>query len=93
LHEQIIGEGLYKNVQRVLDARIAKKIKSHPALFRNYAHCHECENRLLAEHQKGHTYYRCHSKDHTAMVREDRLETALQQHLALHPIDEVTSVV
>jgi len=88
MHEQIIREGLYKKVQGVLDSRIAKKAQSHQSLFRNYAYCKECESRLLAECQKGFTYYRCHTRSHTTAVREDRLEAALQKYLVERPVHQ-----
>jgi hypothetical protein len=77
-HEPLISMGLFNQVQ----ARLAGKIRStkwvHDFTLRGLFHCSLCGRCLTGEMQKGHAYYRCHTRDcPTKGFREEVLENAL----------------
>ena len=62
IHEPIIGKTLFDRVQAVLTGKTNAKIQRHDHLFRRMLTCATCHFSLIAERQKGHVYYRCHTK-------------------------------
>jgi len=60
-HDSIISTQLFKKVQSVLNGRSFKS-KKHDYLFRKTFTCALCNYTLIGETQKGHVYYRCHTK-------------------------------
>lgn len=61
-HQPLVSKMLFDRVQRTLDGKSVKKTITHFFLFRRHISCGSCENVLVAERQKGHVYYRCHTK-------------------------------
>lgn len=60
-HQSIVSKMLFDSVQRALDGKSVKKTITHFFLFRRQITCGTCQNVLVAERQKGHVYYRCHT--------------------------------
>lgn len=81
-HEPIISKQLFDKVQKVLSRKLTKtKGKTHLAesfLFRGFLICLTCGRLLSGEKQKGHIYYRCHTKDcPEKTIREERVRTSV----------------
>ena len=83
IHEPIIPTRLFERVQAALDGKANAKIVRHDFLFRRMLNCSGCDYRLIGEKQKGHIYYRCHSRTcHASSLREEAIEAVVRSHLA-----------
>jgi DNA invertase Pin-like site-specific DNA recombinase len=75
-HKAIVPKILFDQVQDVLTGKNVKKKIKHFFLFRRCATCRLCQHSLIAENQKGHTYYRCQTKVCTQKsIRQELIET------------------
>lgn len=74
-HEPLISKALFDQVQRVLDGRSSERVVGVESYaLRRILKCRACDRYLYAETQKGHRYYRCHSKGcRGTCVRESAL--------------------
>jgi DNA invertase Pin-like site-specific DNA recombinase len=61
-HEPLVSLALFERVQRVLGGRGSAKIQKHNFVFRLRVRCAACGRFVTGEKQKGHIYYRCHSR-------------------------------
>jgi DNA invertase Pin-like site-specific DNA recombinase len=61
-HQPLISPDLFKRVQLILRGNTNPKVNKHEFKFSKVLTCKQCEYSLIAEIQKGHTYYRCHTK-------------------------------
>jgi len=78
IHEPIISAHLFEKVQDIRKRRTNRKKTKHNLVFRKMVRCAGCEKRLIGERQRGHTYYRCHTKNcPTKGLREERIDEAL----------------
>lgn len=78
IHEPLIKKSLYDRVQLVLQGKLSSQGQRHAFMFRRYLSCATCNYSLVGELQKGHVYYRCHSKQCSATsLREDFVEAAV----------------
>ena len=85
IHEPLVSKMLFEQVQSVLQGKAVKKLKQHEFLFRGLLVCRGCGNRLSGEVQKGHTYYRCHTRScATRCVRQELVTVAIEN--ALQPL-------
>jgi site-specific DNA recombinase len=73
-HEPIVPASLFERVQTVMAGKAIRAVQKHELLFRRMVRCGKCRRHLVGERQKGHTYYRCHSRHPSAAVREEILE-------------------
>ncbi len=81
-HEPIISPTLFNQVQEVLSGKTHRKGQKHEFLFRQLFTCAFHGRSLVAEHHKGHTYYRCHAKGCAcSIMREELLESAVIHEL------------
>lgn len=79
VHEPLITQSLFDQVQDVLAGRFRRKPGRHFFLYRGEVACRSCSHRLIGERQKGHIYYRCHSKGCAGTsIREERLNEAVR---------------
>lgn len=62
-HAALISKDLFARVQDIMHGRVNTRVHVHDFLFRRYVRCKSCGYNLIGERQKGHVYYRCHSKD------------------------------
>lgn len=82
VHEPLISAALFNRVQRVLKGKTNKKVSVHNFLFRRLFSCVHCGYSLVGERQKGHIYYRCHTKGcPTTGIREEAVEEAVHRNL------------
>jgi site-specific DNA recombinase len=78
VHESLIGKQLFDRVQALLSGKTQKQAKRNVFRYRRMFLCAECGYSLIGELQKGHVYYRCHTKSCSLTgVREEVLEAAV----------------
>jgi hypothetical protein len=82
-HEPLVTKQLFDRVQRILDGKTRTQGYVHDFLFRRLLLCNRCGYSLVGERQKGHVYYRCHTKScPTVGAREETVENAVLRTLA-----------
>ena len=82
-HEPLIPQSLFARVKDVLAGKVNPKVLQHDFLFRRLLRCARCGYSLIGERQKGHVYYRCHTRScPMAGIREDMVETAIGNTLS-----------
>jgi DNA invertase Pin-like site-specific DNA recombinase len=85
IQEPLIAKSLFDRVRLVLQGKVAARTQVHDFLFRRILKCGHCGYALIGERQKGHVYYRCHTKDcPTNGIREEAAETVFSE--ALEPL-------
>jgi site-specific DNA recombinase len=89
IHEPIIGKALFGRVQAVLTGKTNTKIQRHGYPYRRMITCAACQYSLVAERQKGHVYYRCHTKNcPQPCIREEAIETQVSQFFQKIQLDD-----
>ena len=89
IHEPLIGKSLFDRVQLVLQGKVAARTQVHDFSFRRILNCGHCGYALIGERQKGHVYYRCHTKAcPTKAVREEGIEPEFLNALEPLQFDE-----
>ncbi|MDB5870683.1 MAG: recombinase family protein [Ramlibacter sp.] len=84
VHEPLIPKTLFDRVQDVLHGRTSHRGLKHDHMYRRDIVCATCKLKLIGETQKGHVYYRCHSKPCArTSLREGLVTAALEQDLLL----------
>lgn len=84
VHEPLIAKDLFDHVQRILRGKTNTKALAHDFAYRRSLSCALCHQTLIGEHQKGHTYYRCHTPGcETKTVREEVVESSVNSALSL----------
>lgn len=79
-HEPLISTTLFEIVQKRLKGKLHQKVKRHDFLYRRMFTCAQCGYFLTPEHQKGHVYYRCHTRGCSRpCVREEALDAAITE--------------
>jgi site-specific DNA recombinase len=80
-HEPLIPNDVFERVQAVLAGKRVDRAKSRAFAYSRLVRCANCGYSLIAERQKGHTYYRCHNRPFKkpavcppTSVREERLD-------------------
>jgi site-specific DNA recombinase len=80
IHEPLITKSLFDRVQSVLKGKVNSRLQRHSFHFRRLLACSTCRYSLIGERQKGHVYYRCHSRQcPRASIREDQAQTVVEQ--------------
>ncbi len=88
VHDPLIPQSLFKRVEAMLDGKNIEKHHRHSFLFRKHLLCAFCGSTLIAELQKGYTYYRCQAKQcPQKTIREELVETAYTGKLKLLQFD------
>lgn len=78
LHEPLVPVPVFQKVDAVLHGRSFTHVEKHDYVFRRRFTCKTCGHALTASKQKGHVYYRCHTKScEVTCVREESIETAV----------------
>ena len=81
-HEPLIPKSLFGRVQRILNGKTNTGVQKHDCLFRRLLKCKHCGYSLRGEIQKGHIYYRCHTRTcPVTCVREDAVESIVLDKL------------
>lgn len=82
VHEPLVNVRLFEHVQDVLKGRQVTRVFGPGARFRRLLKCRQCGHWLTGERQKGHVYYRCHTKAcGPVCVREEIVEAAILRSL------------
>ncbi len=88
-HQAIITPSLFDRVQHVLTGKFNARSKRYDFVFRKMLTCEHCEFSLIGELQKGHVYYRCHTRGcPTTTVRHDVVHDRMRQLLEPLQLDE-----
>ncbi len=75
IHEPLISHSLFKQVADVRSGKWVKKITKHQFTFRRVFKCKACNTAVIGERQKGHVYYRCHTKQCSpGTLKEEQIE-------------------
>lgn len=83
VHEPLITQALFRRVQNVLAGATRPKKRRRGHLFSRLFTCVHCDKTLIVERQKGHTYYRCHTRGcETKCLREEVIEECVEEALA-----------
>ncbi|NKE66864.1 recombinase family protein [Ramlibacter sp. RBP-2] len=79
IHEPLVDQALFDEVQAALAGRFRRKPGKHFFLYRRAIRCDSCGQWLAGERQKGHIYYRCHTKACAGTsFREERAHEAVE---------------
>ena len=82
IHEPLISKTLFDRVRAVLTGKVSARTQRHVLQYRRMLSCHACHYSLIGESQKGHVYYRCHSKSCLGTsIREEVVGTAVEEFL------------
>jgi len=85
-HAPLVPISLYERVQAILSGKYCPRVTTHDFLFRRLFNCAQCGYALIGELQKGHVYYRCHTKTcPTTCVREDAIVETIEA--TLRPVE------
>jgi site-specific DNA recombinase len=77
-HQPLVSTSVFRAVQDVLAGRLRSTGWKDEFLLRGLFRCSLCDRLVTGERQKGHVYYRCHTKGcPTKCFREAQLEEAL----------------
>ena len=94
LHAPLISTKLFQSVQAVLRGNTNQKIIKHDFRYRKLVTCKSCGYSMIPEIQKGHVYYRCHSKNcSTTGIRENLINSTILRYYRgceLHPVEYTT---
>ena len=75
VHQPLIPKTLFDRVQRILRDKTNTRSVKHALTFRRLIRCGSCGYCLIGETQKGHRYYRCHTRTcPTTGIREELIE-------------------
>ncbi len=84
IHAPLVTRALFDRVQAVLSGKCGAKTQRHVFLFRRMVRCATCEYSLIGERQKGHAYYRCHTRACPATsFREEDISVAIEELIRL----------
>jgi len=77
IHEPLISTSVFERVQEMKAGKCGKKTTRHMHTYRGLFKCGLCSFAMIAERQKGHIYYRCHTPScPTKGIREETIEQA-----------------
>lgn len=87
IHEPLLTVREYERIQDIKSGRYVKKVTHHNHLFRRLLTCATCHTTLTGELQKGHCYYRCHTRSCVRhALREEEADRAIRKVLAELPL-------
>lgn len=82
IHTPIVTKAIFETVQRILRGKTNTKCIVHDFRFRRFLRCGLCGQTLIGELQKGHAYYRCHTRGcATKTIREEIVEESFSEIL------------
>jgi site-specific DNA recombinase len=89
VHTPVVSKSLFETVEQILRGKTVSRLLKHDFVFRRLVRCFGCGYNLIAELQKGHIYYRCHTQGCTPHTfREERIDEAVANVLAPLSLDE-----
>ena len=82
VHEPLVSKTLFDRVQQMLSGKAHASSQKHDFPFRRLLRCSSCSYALIGERQKGHVYYRCHTKTCSITgVREESIDEQIVRTL------------
>jgi site-specific DNA recombinase len=82
VHEPLITTALFQQVQAILRGRKANVPFKYDYAYRKTIACATCGYRLIGERQKGHVYYRCHTRScPLTCIRETSIDAQVAEAL------------
>ncbi|UYN96066.1 MAG: recombinase family protein [Enhydrobacter sp.] len=79
IHEPLVEARVFQRVQDIIDGRENVRSAHHVFAFRRLLTCGLCKYALTGERQKGHVYYRCHTRGcRTTGIREEAVDAILR---------------
>ena len=85
IHEPVIDARLFESVAAVLAGRTPRRGARREYRYQRMIRCAACGHSLTPERQKGHIYYRCHTRDCIgACVRQEHIDR--QVMTAIEPL-------
>jgi DNA invertase Pin-like site-specific DNA recombinase len=82
IHEPLISVSLFEAVQARKAGKAVKRKTRHFFPYRSLLKCGYCRTSMIPERQKGHVYYRCHTKGcKTTGIRQENIEVEIRQVL------------
>ena len=89
VHEPLVRQAVFDRVQAIMSGRAFARPQKHDPTFRRMIRCAVCGYGLVGEVQKGHIYYRCHTKEcRGTSVRETDVTEGLHAFLDLLELNE-----
>ena len=83
-HEPLITTDAFETAQAMLDGKRVDRKETKACTYSRIVRCTSCGYSLIAERQKGHTYYRCHNRPFKkpavcppTCIREEDLDEAV----------------
>lgn len=77
-HTPLVHPKLWQHVQDIMHGKTNGQVIKNDFVFRKMIRCYGCRYLLIGERQKGHIYYRCHTKDcPTKAIRETHIHDML----------------
>jgi site-specific DNA recombinase len=89
VHAPIVTKAQFERVQAIMSGRVFARAQVHDFAFRRFVRCRGCTRTLTGEHQKGHTYYRCHGPEcRGTSFTDEQLDGFVCEQLALLHLDD-----
>lgn len=89
VHQALISKSLFDRVQTILKGKANARGWRQDLILRRLLICKYCGYSLIGEIQKGHTYYRCHTRGcQTKGVRAEAVEEVILRMLRPLQLDE-----
>jgi len=87
-HEPLVTKALFDRVQAVMAGRFSEAVERNDFTYRRLIQCDGCGRSLVGERQKGHVYYRCHTRAcRGTSFREADVERSIAEILHLLVFD------
>jgi len=88
-HTPLVEKKVFDKVQAILDGRVFPRDGKPEFRLRRLIKCADCPRTLTGEIQRGHTYYRCHTRTcRGASLSEASVEKVVLENLALLEFDD-----
>ena len=79
VHQPLVAVRTFRSVQEIIDGRENVRTGQQAFAYRRLIACGLCGYTLTGERQKGHVYYRCHTRDcATTGIREEAVGAAFK---------------
>lgn len=98
-HLPIICQRVFQQAQDVLRGKTYRRVHKHSFVFRRLLRCALCGYTLIGERQKGHVYYRCHTRGCPVTgVRDETVEQEIAglfsaSQLSQEEVEEIKAAV
>lgn len=90
VHEPLIAARTFQAVQGIVASKTNTRCRRFDFAFRRLLTCGLCGRGLTGEVQKGHTYYRCHTRAcPTKGIREDNVAREFREMTAAFALGEI----